>query len=51
MLTDLAERLHRLHLATSPFATLVPAQHARGTQWVQPQLVGDPFYYYYYFVT
>ena len=41
MLTDLAQRLHPLHRATSPFATPVPAQHARGAQWVHPRLAGE----------
>jgi bifunctional non-homologous end joining protein LigD len=41
MLTDLARRLHPLRRATSPFATPVPAPHARTAQWVQPQLVGE----------
>jgi len=40
MLTDLARRLHPPRRATSPFATPVPAQHARDVQWVQPRPVG-----------
>jgi bifunctional non-homologous end joining protein LigD len=41
MLADLARRLGPLRRATSPFAATVPAAHARGAQWVQPQLVGE----------
>jgi bifunctional non-homologous end joining protein LigD len=41
MLADLARRLRTLRRATSPFATQVPAEHARGAQWVQPRLVGE----------
>jgi ATP dependent DNA ligase C terminal region len=39
--TDLARRLGPLRRATSPFSTSVPAQHARGAQWVEPRLVGE----------
>jgi bifunctional non-homologous end joining protein LigD len=41
MLADLARRLRPLRRATSPFTTPVPADHARGAQWVQPRLVGE----------
>jgi bifunctional non-homologous end joining protein LigD len=37
VLADLARRLRTLRSATSP----VPAEHAHGVQWVQPQLVGE----------
>jgi bifunctional non-homologous end joining protein LigD len=41
MLIDLARRLRALRRATSPFASPVPAGHARGAQWAQPRLVGE----------
>jgi bifunctional non-homologous end joining protein LigD len=41
MLADLMRQLRPLRRADSPFGTPVPAQHARGAQWVQPQLVGE----------
>jgi bifunctional non-homologous end joining protein LigD len=41
MLADLARRLRPLRRATNPFTTPVPAEHARGAQWVQPRLVGE----------
>ena len=40
-LTDLTRRLQPLYSADSPFGMTVPAQHARGVQWVHPQLVGE----------
>jgi bifunctional non-homologous end joining protein LigD len=40
-LADLTHRLQPLRRADSPFATAVPAPHARGAQWVQPRLVGE----------
>jgi bifunctional non-homologous end joining protein LigD len=40
-LTDLMHRLRPLHRADSPFGAAVPAPHARGAQWVHPQLVGE----------
>ena len=41
MLADLARRLRPLRRADSPFGTVMPAQHARGAHWVQPELVGE----------
>src|SRR5712691_11278501 len=41
MLADLTRRLQPLRRADSPFGTMMPAQHARGAQWVQPELVGE----------
>jgi bifunctional non-homologous end joining protein LigD len=41
VLADLALRLGTLRSATSPFTSPVPAEHARGAQWVQPRLVGE----------
>ena len=41
VLADLARRLRTLRSATSPFTSPVPAEHARGAQWVQPRLVGE----------
>jgi bifunctional non-homologous end joining protein LigD len=41
MLTDLAQRLAPLRRDTSPFASPVPAAHARGARWVEPRLVGE----------
>jgi bifunctional non-homologous end joining protein LigD len=41
MLADLTRRLQPLRRADSPFGTVMPAQHARGAQWVQPELVGE----------
>jgi bifunctional non-homologous end joining protein LigD len=40
-LTDLIHRLRPLHRVDSPFGAAVPAQHARGAQWVHPRLVGE----------
>ena len=40
-LADLTHRLSPLRRADSPFGTDVPAQHARGAQWVHPRLVGE----------
>ena len=40
-LADLTRRLQPLRSADSPFGMAVPAQHARGAQWVHPQLVGE----------
>jgi ATP dependent DNA ligase C terminal region len=37
---DLTGRLRPLLRVDSPFSTIVRAQHARGTHWVHPQLVG-----------
>lgn len=44
MLDDMARRLRRLARATSPFATEVPAAHARVAKWVSPKLVGEVTY-------
>ena len=41
MLTDLMRLLQPLRRADSPFGTAVPAQHARGAQWVHPRLAGE----------
>lgn len=41
MLADLMRRLRPLRRGTSPFGATVPAQHARGAQWVEPRLVGE----------
>jgi bifunctional non-homologous end joining protein LigD len=41
VLADLIGRLRPLRRATSPFTTAVPAEHARGAQWVEPRLVGE----------
>jgi bifunctional non-homologous end joining protein LigD len=41
MLTGLMRRLRPLERATSPFATPVPAQHARDAHWVEPTLIGE----------
>ena len=41
MLADLTHRLRPLRRGDSPFGIAVPAQHARGAQWVQPRLVGE----------
>jgi len=41
MLADLMHRLRPLRRGDSPFGMAVPAQHARGAQWVHPQLVGE----------
>ena len=40
-LADLLGRLEPLRRGDSPFGTAVPAQHARGAQWVHPRLVGE----------
>ena len=40
-LADLTRRLQPLRSADSPFEMAVPAQHARGVQWVHPHLVGE----------
>jgi len=40
-LVDLMGRLEPLRRGDSPFGTAVPAQHARGAQWVHPRLVGE----------
>jgi bifunctional non-homologous end joining protein LigD len=40
-LHDLGARLKRIERRTSPFATEVPRQHARGARWVSPKLVGE----------
>jgi bifunctional non-homologous end joining protein LigD len=37
----LTERLSPLRRSTSPFATPVPREHARGAVWTEPQLVVD----------
>lgn len=41
MLRDLARRLRPLHRADSPFISPVPARHAKGAHWVNPELVGE----------
>jgi bifunctional non-homologous end joining protein LigD len=41
MLHDLTSRLAPLRRADSPFSSPVPNHHARGVQWVEPQLVGE----------
>jgi len=41
MLADLMHRLRPLRCNDSPFGTGVPVQHARGAQWVRPQMVGE----------
>jgi bifunctional non-homologous end joining protein LigD len=41
MLTELARQLRPLRRESSPFGTMVPAQHARGAQWVEPRLAGE----------
>jgi bifunctional non-homologous end joining protein LigD len=41
MLADLMRLLQPLRRADSPFGTAVPAEHARGAQWVHPRLVGE----------
>jgi len=41
MLTDLMGQLGSLGREESPFGTNVPAQVARGAQWVEPRLVGE----------
>jgi bifunctional non-homologous end joining protein LigD len=41
MLADLSRRLRSLETGTSPFATPVAAEHARGAHWAQPRLVGE----------
>jgi bifunctional non-homologous end joining protein LigD len=41
MLADLMRRLRPLRRGTSPFGATVPAEHARGAQWVEPRLVGE----------
>jgi len=40
-LADLTHQLQPLRRSDSPFGIEVPAPHARGAQWVQPQLVGE----------
>jgi bifunctional non-homologous end joining protein LigD len=44
MLHDLAARLRPLARESSPFATEVPREHARGARWVEPVLVGEVRY-------
>lgn len=41
MLADLMHDLAPLERATSPFATPVPAAHARGAHWAEPRLAGE----------
>jgi bifunctional non-homologous end joining protein LigD len=41
MLTDLMGRIGPLERPSSPFATPVPAQHARDAHWVEPRHVGE----------
>ncbi len=41
MLADLSRRLRPLQTGTSPFATPVPAEHARDAHWTEPRLVGE----------
>ena len=41
MLRDLEADLKPLRREDSPFATTVPREHARGAQWVEPQIVGE----------
>ena len=40
-LADIAARLRPLERKTSPFATEVPRDHARGAHWVTPKYVGE----------
>lgn len=44
MLDEMAELLHPLRRATSPFADEVPREFARDAQWAEPQLVGEVAY-------
>ncbi|HWD04339.1 MAG TPA: non-homologous end-joining DNA ligase [Amycolatopsis sp.] len=44
MLLDLQETLAPLERPTSPFATTVPRDRARGAHWVTPSLVGEVVY-------
>lgn len=44
MLDDLRRRFAPLARSTSPFATEVPRDHARGAHWVEPKLVGEVTY-------
>jgi bifunctional non-homologous end joining protein LigD len=41
MLADLTRQLRPLQTGTSPFATPIPGQRARGAHWVEPRLVGE----------
>lgn len=40
-LTTLGRELEPLRRTTAPFATAIPAEHARGAVWVEPVLVAD----------
>lgn len=40
-LRDLRGRLGRLERASSPFADVVPREHARDVRWVEPELVAE----------
>jgi bifunctional non-homologous end joining protein LigD len=44
MLRDLQTRLAALARQNSPFDELVPREHARDANWVQPHLVGEVVY-------